>query len=171
MSNVVQLPPRKKSEPLTPEQLRNLLKVNLGLNSKMATVKSGSSMSYLTITVRDACVDIDRVVEFAASLSTWEMDVTDYCSGQSITVEVAGNVQDVLAERVYNRVVNCDIPKDGQGLEVAPGIILWRNGFEVWMERKEDRKRSTEFRVGDLVNRNPDVMRRMAYHLARLFKE
>ena len=77
---------------LETRDVASLLKSELGLNSRQASVKKQSSDQYLKITIRDASVNPRLVRNFAKRYSTWKMDNTDLCTGQSIDVALSKEV-------------------------------------------------------------------------------
>lgn len=95
MTSLIELPARKGF--VTPEELRTLLKQNLGLNQRQVTVRTGCSTTYLTVTVRDPKVDLKTVRDFCAKFDTWTVDNTDYCEGQSVDMTTTREVDDAHA--------------------------------------------------------------------------
>lgn len=77
---------RSSNQFLETKEVAALLKQNLGLNARKVTVSARNSTTYLTVTVRDASVDLAAVTAFCKSLDSWSMDQTDYVTGQSISV-------------------------------------------------------------------------------------
>ena len=128
MSTITELKTESKSSRfLSPAEVRSLLKQNLQINSRQVSVKTNSSVRYLTLTVWDANVDIEAVRSFAASLDTLEMDMTDYCSGQSIAVVISDEVKDALAAPYLEFVRGIKFPEaPGVGNYVGNGVIAWR---------------------------------------------
>lgn len=125
---------RSSSDFIEPSALRALLKSNLGLNARKVTVSARSSVQYLTITIRDASVDVQAVKDFAAKLYTWSMDQSDYVSGQSINVELTSEVKTALAApfiEEIKRVAPTVGMNKGEGL--STGAVLWLTdqGFHI----------------------------------------
>jgi len=77
----------------------------MGYNSRQVTVKKGSSYRYLDVTVRCSEVDLNVVDEFFKDLDTWEMDMADYCTGQSFTLHVS---EDVKIAKTLSIKKQCD---------------------------------------------------------------
>lgn len=165
MQNAISPLPRKANQWIEPQQLRGLLRSNLGLNSRQATVKTGSSSRYLTIIIRDPAVPIAAVEAFAAQLHTWDMDVTDYVTGQSIHVEVSAEVRDALAAPFLPVVDRLQIPADQESAPVLPGISLFRDGWRMHFQT-DSGERSRAFYTDDAPH--PDIRRAMGFSLALL---
>lgn len=166
MENVTEIQ-RNVNEWVTPEKLRALIKANLKLNARQVTVKCAHSLQYVTLTIRDAGVDIAKVEAFAKSFATWSMDNSDYVTGQSVEVVLASEVREALAQSMRHIVDAMEIPAPGKGLEVAPGIILWNVDRNVWLSRK-DGKRSTNQWTDDIVSREEWALNHIALNLALL---
>lgn len=134
---------RKPSDWLTTAQIRAMLKNNLGLNSRQVTVSKRHSQQYLDITIRDAAVAVAKVQEFAKSLSTWTMDNTDYCSGQSINVSTTGEVDAIHAApflEEIKRVIPTMAPGETHGLGLSNGSVLWLGGHQgFYIGREQER--------------------------------
>lgn len=130
---------RKSNQWTTTQELRSLLKTNLGLNSRQVSVSKGHSTQYLTITIRDACVNIAKVKEFAKSFNTWNMDITDCVTGQSIEVKTTDEV-DVIHAANFIEEIKATIPfcEVGSGQPLSNGCVLWldKQGFYVGRDQK-----------------------------------
>lgn len=125
---------RKKNEWVTTEQLRVLLKNNLDLNARKVSVSRRSSNRYLSITIRDASVDIKAVEDFAAKFNTWTMDNTDYVEGQSIDVSTTREVDAAhAAPFVVEILAKIATAKSNLGQTLANGSMLWldEQGFYI----------------------------------------
>lgn len=127
---------------IEPVELRALLKNNLGLNARQVSVSSKHGTQYLKITIRDARVDVHAVKEFAKSLNTWEMDVTDYVTGQSIEVTTSDEVDDAhaapfldLAREIAQAAT--DMPERSVKAldDVLDGLLLNVERGEMWLSR------------------------------------
>jgi copper chaperone CopZ len=86
------------SKHMTTDEIRELIKKTTGYNSRQVSVKAPHSMTYVKVTVRDPKVDIAKVKEAVQPHNTWRMDETDYCEGQSITVETSSEVDEAHAQ-------------------------------------------------------------------------
>jgi hypothetical protein len=161
---------RKSNEWIDAPQLRTLLKQNLGLNARQVTVSRGHSLQYLAITIRDASVDISAVEAFAKSLDTWQMDQTDYVTGQSISVRTSSEVDAIHASQMIDEI-RVMIPKFdhcGQGEKLSTGAILWRgidaHGFYV----QRGQKRGQNVHDWDVMNRTEWALEALARQAARI---
>ena len=83
---------RKSNDWLENSEIRKLLKQNLGYTAKQVTVSARHSRQYVSITVRDACVDVAQVKAFGKSLSTWSMTIDDVVTGQLIEIKTTREV-------------------------------------------------------------------------------
>jgi len=136
--------PRAPSEYIEPAALRTLLKANLGLSARKVTVSARNSINYLTITIRDASVDIQAVRDLAASLSTWSMAIDDYVSGQSINVELTEEVKTALAGPLLEEIKRVSakvVLNQGEGL--STGAVLWLTDQGFYIARSATGKRGT----------------------------
>jgi len=121
--------PRSKSTFTDPKALRALLKSNLGLNARQVTVAKGSTTRWLTITIRDASINIAAVFSFAKQFDTMTIDQTDYCEGQSVDVHLTSEVRDALAAPFLQEVRDAaKTLESGKGQKLTNGMILWREG-------------------------------------------
>lgn len=166
--NIIELPARKSNDWITPAELRTLLKANLGLNAKQVSVKQRSSLGYLTITIRDASVNVAAVEQFAKTFDTWSMDMTDYVTGQSIDVTLSDEVRETLAQQTRHLIEACEIPGANQGHEVVPGVMMWNVDNNTWIERRTDRKRSTNVWTRHLATKCESSIKQLAVDLALL---
>jgi hypothetical protein len=118
---------RNKTDWVTAPQLRQMLREALKLNSRQITVSGGpGTRRYLIITVRDAAVDLAAVKQFAAQLSTWEMDMTDYVTGQSVSVESSKEVNAAHAAPFRAEIArSIPLVQGGGGLVLSNGTVLW----------------------------------------------
>jgi len=138
---------RKSNQWLDAKDIRNLLKQNLGLNSKQVSVSKGHSTQYMKLTVRDASVELAKVEAFARALDTWNMDVTDYVTGQSLTVETSEEVDAIhrapFIAKVHELIALVPTMEDKAALildDVCDGLRLWKDAGEVWFTRGERRR-------------------------------
>ncbi len=117
--------------------LRALLKQNLGLNARQVSVSKGHSYTWLTITVRDASVDLEAVKAFAAPFDTSHTDVTDYHTGQSVDVKTTREVDDIHAaphvEDIKRAIALIKSGTVGCGTRLANGKLLWCNDREYYV--------------------------------------
>jgi hypothetical protein len=160
----------------TPAELRTLLKSELGLNSQQVTVAKSHSNQYLEITVRDSRVHLPTVEKFAAKYNTWSMDVTDYVTGQSVTVKTTDEVDDAHAAPWMETILgllphieNCERFDSWLALdEIKPGMQMQFDQCEVWLtlgrERRCYRRRSA------VLSRESWAIRALALDIARLLE-
>lgn len=135
---------RKPSDFIQPKSLRALLKQSLGLSSRKVSVSKGSSITYLTITVRDASVDLQAVKDFAARLSTWSMSIDDCCTGQSISVEIPREVKASLAAPFIEEIKRvAPTVRMDSGERLSTGAILWLTDQGFHISRPDTQKRGT----------------------------
>lgn len=138
---------RKPGEWVTPAQLRALLKSNLGLNARQVTVAKGHGLQYLDITIRDASVDLAAVEAFAKSFNTWNMDETDYVSGQSLDVKTTREVDDSHAAPFMTAAAKVAEYAEGMAEtgcasfnDVVAGLELNKHQGEIWLSRGNARR-------------------------------
>lgn len=109
--------------------------------SQAVTVSRRSSLQYVTITIRDAAVDVKKVKAFAATLHTWTKDQTDYRDGQAVdaecTIEVNGAHGAPFVEEIKRAVV--EIQKTGSWLGRSSGQHLNVGDQGYWVTRGYDR--------------------------------
>lgn len=155
-ANVIAFPVTAKSAPVAPEpvavnvapvrsprewvttaDLRALLKSKLGYNAKQVSAKCRHSQQYLDLTIRDAGVDVAAVTAFAATLDSWSMDQTDYCTGQSVNVSTTGEVDAIHAapfiEEAKSAVAKIMASANACGTKLANGKYLWKNDHEYYV--------------------------------------
>lgn len=160
--------PRSSRDFIQPEALRAMLKANLGLNARKATVSVKSSLTYLQITIRDASVDVQAVRDFAASLSTWSMAIDDYVSGQSIAVEITPEVCATLAApfiEEIKRVAPTVRQNGGEGL--STGAVLWLTDQGFHIERKGG-KRGTYIWAFDVLSMTEWAVFKLAFDASQI---
>jgi len=138
---------RKPGEYITPAQLRALLKSNLGLNARQVTVAKGHGLQYLDVTIRDAAVDVAAVEAFAKTFNTWNMDQTDYVTGQSITVGTTAAVDAAHAAPFMEAALKLAEYAEGMketGVasfnDVAEGLYLNKDRGEIWLSLGQARR-------------------------------
>jgi len=166
--NIIELPARNAFAWIKPAELRALLKLNLGLNARQVSVSKRHSLQYLTVTIRDASVNIKMVEDFSSKFSTWTMDNTDYVEGQSISVELSDEVKDSLAAQKRATVESSEIPAPNQLLEIVEGIYLCSDSSYTWLERKSDYKRTSGVWTNDLAMKRESTINHLALQLALL---
>lgn len=166
--NIINFPARDSNNWITPAELRALLKANLGLNARQVSVKQNSSSCYLTITIRDASINVSTVEKFAKSFHTWHMDMSDYVTGQSISVALSDEVRETLASQTRHVIEACEIPEKNQGHEIIPGIMIWTSNNDTYIERRSDRKRSPNVWTNQLAMKCESTIKYLALHLALL---
>lgn len=122
---------RDSNNHTTPAELRALLKQTLGINARQVSVSKGHSYTWLTITVRDASVDLEAVKAFASPFDTSQTDVTDYHTGQSVEVTTTKEVDAVHAaphvEDIKRAIAVIVSGSQGCGVQLANGKYLWRS--------------------------------------------
>lgn len=151
----------------TPAQLRALLKSH-GIKQNQVSVKQNSSLTYLTLTVRDPAISIPALEALIQPLHTWQMDQTDYVTGQSIHVETSEAVDDAHAAPYLPLITAAPVPDhDGAGVELMAGIILWRHGWNVYLSTRTNQRKPYAW-LKDFENRTPHTMRALALNLAHL---
>lgn len=128
---------RSPSDWIEAPALRVLLKQNLGLNARKVTVSARSSTQYLNVVIRDSAVDVKAVKAFCASHSTWSMDQTDYCSGQSIRVVITDEVIKAHAAPFMAEAAEIALKLDqpGQWMRASNGASVSFDGRELTAER------------------------------------
>lgn len=158
--------PRKKTDWITPQELRALLKNNLGITARQATVKKGCGVRYLDITIRDPHVDFRAVEKFAKTLDTWSMDETDYCDGQSITVHLSDEVKNAMIQKYLHIAQAFVMPAMGQCAEVLPGIHMIHVDHNCHLWRADNNERSQYMYSYDIANKTPWAIEGLAYKIA-----
>jgi hypothetical protein len=161
--------PRESRHYIEPSALRALLKTNLGLNARKVTVSTRSSIQYLTITIRDASVDVQAVKALAASLYTWSMAVDDYVSGQSVTVEITESVKAALAApfiEEIKRVAPTVARQSGESL--STGAILWLGDQGFHIERCDGGKRGTYVWEHDVLAGTEWAVAKLAFDASQI---
>jgi len=142
---------RKPGDFLSTKQVQSILRSNLGLNAKQATVSKRSSSTYLRVTLRDASVDYGALRSVVSSLSTWSMDNTDYVSGQSVSLEITPEVRAEWGGK-YAQAIELALAKitgENQGAEVLQGVMIWKDDYGQHYATKTggDYKRTTFHRL------------------------
>jgi hypothetical protein len=155
----------------TTAELRQLLKQNLGLNARQVTVSGRNSITYLTITVRDASVDVAKVKEFAKSCDTWKCDQSDYCSGQSINVETTKEV-DAIHAAPFVAEISATVKKmqdggTGCGDKLSTGAFLWRQDREYYVGRMDGNRGCYVWRA-DVDAFQPWAITALALQMSRI---
>lgn len=147
--------------------LRALIKQNLGYNARQVTVSGGSSIRYLTVTVRDPAVDLQKVRQLAKSLDTWTMDVTDYCEGQSVNVKTTSEVDDAHgAPFVAEIAATVPTVPEGKGVTLSNGCVLWHSDGEFYVTRGT--ARGCYIRARDVLIMTDWAIKALALHMARV---
>lgn len=125
---------RKPYDFYTTKEISQRIKAVTGYNSKQCSVKSGSSLRYVTVTVRDPKVDVAVVEEAVKAMHTWVMAPDDCVRGQSITVETTPEVDDIHAEPFILSVTGAEFPENvGGAVEVVPGVYLVNDGHNCFI--------------------------------------
>jgi len=91
---------------LSTKEIRQIIKEQLGYNTRQVSVKRGCSYSYVICTVRDPKVNLRKVNDLMKSLDTWSMDMVDYCTGQRVAMEIADSVKVVICADILEECVN-----------------------------------------------------------------
>lgn len=165
--------PRSSSQFVTPVQLRLLLKTNLGLNARQVSVCKGSSLTYLTVTVRDPSVDVEEVRKFVSTFNTWNMDNTDYVTGQSVHVETSREVDQAHAAPFLAEIATATaalLAGEPNTVHVlSNGKRLWRSDGEFHVVRDADcSARGTYIREYNVAARDAWALEALALQMARV---
>ena len=168
---------RKPFEWVTPAELRGILKEKLGLNARKVSVSSsrGCGNQYLTVTVRDAAVDIAAVSRAVSEFNTWHMDMTDYVTGQSISVKTTAEVDEAHAAP-FIPAIKALLPrlaeiKGCEILEVMPGVLLdYENGGNAYV-RDGKGERGQNVYAWDLVNGKDYAIEALAKHIHQILNK
>jgi hypothetical protein len=134
--------PRRSNKWIEAPELRGLLKQTLGLNARKVSVSARHSTQYLTVTVRDASVDLKAVEKFCASLNTWTMDQTDYVSGQSINVTTTREVDEAHAAPFHAEAskIAAELEAPGQWTIASNGAAIHFDGWRFEARRGDSYK-------------------------------
>lgn len=126
-SSTVSLP-RAKSAFISAAALRSLIKRNLGFNARQVTVSQDGSARWLTVTVRDAAVDLKAVKLFADKFDTMVSSQDDSFRGQSVNVATTGQVDAAHAAPFLAEVKAAisHIIRTGETVELSTGAVLRR---------------------------------------------
>ena len=157
----------------TAQEIRDILKAK-GANASKVSVKVGSSLTYVTVTIRDHTVK--AIVEAACKeLHTWSMDNTDYVEGQSVHAEMSEAAKAAYRApfmELAGTLHQGEELRDGQGREVAPGILLWHNRGYYYLATRYStgnlEVRGSQIWAQDFVVGKDYSIERMAYWLAEL---
>lgn len=152
MSHALQIPAasapviamnRKSGDWLENSEIRGLLKQNLGYTAKQVSVRARHSSQYVTITIRDASVDIARVEAFAKSLSTWSMGMDDVVTGQSIDVTTTREVDAAHAAPFLEEAfqIAFELTEAGRVKTASNGVDVISQGFDFIVQRGSGRYR------------------------------
>lgn len=160
--------PRNKNQWITPQELRALLKNNLGITAKQASVKKGCGVRYLDITIRDPRLDFRAVEKFAKTLDTWSMDETDYCDGQSISVHLSDEVKTAMIQKYLHIAQAFELPPVGQCAEVLPGVYMCHADHNCYLWRDDNKDRSQYMYSYNIANKTPWAIEGFAYKIALL---
>jgi hypothetical protein len=173
MSALLELP-RTARKDISPAELRVMIKTELGYNTRQVSVSSGSSWTYLTITIRDAKVETSKIQALAKSLHTWSMDQSDYCEGQSVRVV---ETETVRAERAAPFVaeITAALQKLATGaadtcIELSTGAHLLRSsdGRDVEVFRFSTQARGVRVWAADALRLSPSSIVTLALDAARV---
>ena len=128
---------RKSSTFLDTAEIRALVKKNLGYTSKQISVSARHSRQYVTMTVRDATVDLDRVEHFRKSLDTWIMAIDDCVTGQSIEVCTTSEVDAIHAAPFVEEAAQIafELTQPGQWKRASNGADVVNQGFDFIVQR------------------------------------
>lgn len=120
------VPARHPSKFYTPAEIRVMLKER-GVNARMASVRCGSSLTYVTITIRMAAARA-KVEALAKELNTWSMGMDDCVSGQSVHAELSEAAKEELRAPYMALASNLgEIPEGNSGRQLLPGVLLWNS--------------------------------------------
>lgn len=168
-TNTLETISRSRNDYVTPAELRSLLKANLGLNARKVTVSTGSSTTYLTITIRDAGVDIAAVKAFASKFNTWTIDNTDYCEGQSVRVTTTREVDDTHAAP-HLEEIRAVVARIGESSieTLSNGKRLWSCDREFHVTANDDRDRGCYIQACAVRAGEAYAIRALALQMARV---
>ncbi len=132
---------RSSSDWLDASAVRALLKQNLGYTARQVSVSCRHSRQYLTITIRDASVDIARVEAFAGSLETWSMATDDVVTGQSFEVTTSSEVDKAHAAPFIDEAfdIALGLIEPGQFKTASNGAVVISQGFDIIVQRGTSR--------------------------------
>lgn len=152
---------------ITTQELRSILKKS-GFNSRQVSVKQNSSLTYLTVTIRDAKVTVESIKSVTSQYNTWHMDNTDYVTGQSINVVLSDEVKDMLADAQLDFVTSLATPEDSSGNRVGD-LTFWNcDGYVYFTKKGESGSRNGKVSVLDFEMRTPWAIRSLALQSALL---
>jgi len=164
MTNTIE---RNCNDWATTQELRALIKKNLGFNAKQVSCSKGHSNQYLTITVRDPKIDISKVYEFAKSFNTWSMDNTDYVQGQSVNVATTREVDDIHCIPNLEELKACiPLAVMGSGVPMKNGLTLWLDDRGYYIGK--DQKRTHYVSTWDVQNGTEWAIKSLALNMARI---
>jgi hypothetical protein len=128
---------RDSSKKINRQQIQRLIKNNLGFDSRQISVSVSKSLQYVTLTVRDASVDLDRVRCFRKSLDTWSMAQDDVVSGQSIEVRTTIEVDATHAAPFVDEAAQIafELTQPGQIKVAKNGNFVICQGFDFIVQR------------------------------------
>ncbi len=152
----------------TAQEIRDILKA-AGANASKVSVKVGSSLTYVTVTVRDHKV-LQLVEKVAADLDSWKMSMDDCVSGQSLNVELSHQAKEAMAApfmETINYVASHSIPVLGQGLEVTPEILIWHDNQGLYLCTRSNVRRSYIW-TKDVIAKETWAISKLALDLASL---
>lgn len=144
------------------------IKAATGYNSRQCSVRMNSSLQYVTVTVRDAAVNVEAVKAACAELNTWTMDTTDYVEGQSVRVETTDEVKAAHAAPFLATVEALEMPTEQTGgVEIVPGVYLILDSHNVYVSDCNG-NRSQFLYARDFESRNKYTMQAAALYVAQI---
>jgi len=161
------------------KEVANLLK-EAGWNSSKVSVKA-PRLQYVTVTVRDASVDVAAVKEFCDNLDTWSMGLDDVASGQSITVQTTEAVNMAhaapfvetikKAASALAKLVDEEGDSDNQSVAIDgfQNTWLFLRGNRVSLINTRTNKSSSEHWAQNILTLKEDSINFLALSLARTF--
>lgn len=170
MNAVATLPPRR--EHLTTARIGELVRQTLGLNGRQFSVRKRSSLTFVTVTLRDPAVDWRRFRDFVRSLNTYSVDATDYATGQAIDCETTAEV-DADQAAPYLTEARAAVAKiaagtHGTGVEVSGGKILWKQGRDYYVSSRTASERGCYIWGPDVESGQEWAIRALALQIARV---
>lgn len=157
----------------TVQEIRDILKAK-GANASKVSVRVRSSASYVQVTIRDHKVKA-MVEATCKELNSWSMSMDDCCSGQSVDCEMSDAATATYRApfmELAGTLHQGEELRDGQGREVAPGILLWHNRGYYYLATRYStgnlEVRGSQIWAQDFVVGKDYSVERMAYWLAEL---
>lgn len=165
------LPPPTRRRDATPAEIRATLKSQLGYNARQVTVSAPGSNTYVTITIRDASVDVEKVQALAKSLHTWSISQDDVASGQSVHVKLTDEVRAALAApfipeitAALQKLAASVIVGESDSIQLSTGAFLCRDfaGRDIYVCRVSNQARGNYVWAADALALAPSAVLALA---------